>query len=534
MTTAKYIRLSSEDDDLNHGGKLESDSIVNQRNLLNAFIRTMPELASGQVVEFCDDGWSGKNFERPGVQKLLTQVKQGQINCIVVKDLSRFGRDYLTVGNYISRIFPFLGVRFISVNDGLDSIRQSDMDSLETSFRTLFHDLYSRNLSQAVRKIKTFRAQQGEFLSPFAPFGYVKDPENKHRLVIDPLAAGFVRRIFQMAIEGFSSLQIAQIFNAESIPTPMLYKRAAGCSRTIWPCVNEDNFWTKNSVAKILRDERYYGKNVYGKRTRDVIGSTHTVKIRREDWICVDNTHEAIVTKKEYDRAQSTMKKFTEREGKPLPATRGKLRCGVCGHSLVKSHSKSPYYFCRTPLDTGSFSCAEVHIVKSDLEDILVEDLRRQAAAAVELSRIWEEKHRSERKDAVETARSLAALKDSQGKLTQEIKALYEAYALGEMDKAQYLAQKSAAMQQRDAMANQIAAMESHLENHGSDGTLRNQFVNRFKQYTDVQELTSDIIVDVLDEVYVYPGGRVKIIWNFRDELENLMLDMQEGQQNER
>jgi len=108
MTTAKYIRLSSEDDDLNHGGKLESDSIVNQRNLLDSFIRTMPDLADSQVVEFCDDGWSGKNFERPGVQKLLTQVKQGQINCIVVKDLSRFGRDYLTVGNYISRIFPIM------------------------------------------------------------------------------------------------------------------------------------------------------------------------------------------------------------------------------------------------------------------------------------------------------------------------------------------------------------------------------------------------------------------------------------------
>lgn len=254
-TTAKYVRLSSEDDDLRQGGKLESNSIANQRDLLDAFISRMPELASTNVIEFCDDGWSGKNFERPAVQEMIAQARAGKIQCIVVKDLSRFGRDYLTVGSYISSVFPFLGVRFIAVNDGYDSIRPLDVDSLDTSFKTLLYDFYSRDLSRKVRKAKRFRAQRGDFLSPFAPYGFIKDPEDKNHLLIDPPAAEIVRRIFRMMGSGHPTDQIAKVLNSEAVPTPMLYKRAAGCSRTSWPSVQEENIWTRNIVSKILRDE---------------------------------------------------------------------------------------------------------------------------------------------------------------------------------------------------------------------------------------------------------------------------------------
>lgn len=226
-TTAKYIRLSSEDDDLKRAGKSESNSVTNQRNLLDAFISCTPELADTTVVEFCDDGWSGKNFERPAVQEMLAQVREGKIQCIIVKDLSRFGRNYLEVGNYISYVFPFLGIRFIAVNDGFDSIRPTDIDSLDTSFKNLLDDLYSRDLSRKVRSAKKFRAQRGDFLSPFAPYGYIKDPANKNRLMIDPEAAKIVRSIFRLAAEGKDTKQIAILLNRDSVPTPMIYKRLA-------------------------------------------------------------------------------------------------------------------------------------------------------------------------------------------------------------------------------------------------------------------------------------------------------------------
>jgi len=534
MTTAKYLRLSSEDVDLRGGGKLESNSIGNQRNLLDTFISRTPELAESSVIEFCDDGWSGKNFERPAVQKLLDQVKQGVIQCIVVKDLSRFGRDYLTVGNYISRIFPFLGVRFIAVNDGFDSSRSRDIDSLETSFKTILYDLYSRDLSRKVRRAKQFRAQRGKFLSPFAPFGFVKNPADKNQLVIDPPAAEIVRRIFRMAGSGQTAIQIARILNAESIPTPMLYKRAAGCSRTVWPCVQEDNFWTGKTVAKILRDERYIGKNVYGKRTRDVIGSTHTVKVWRKDWIVVEATHMGIVTKEEFDLAQDAMRTYAEREGHSPSAVRGKLRCGVCGHSLVKCRGKTPFYYCRTPLVSDAFDCTEVHILESDIEDMVLEGLRAQAALAVELSRLWEEQRSEAKKGAAATTKVLSALKEKHSQQVQSIKDLYESFAMGEISKADYLAMKNAAIKERDAAAAQIARMEASLENQGANGTLQNRFVDSFKQYAQVRELTDEIAGDVLDSVHIYPGGQLEIIWNFRDELEKLLLNLQGGEQEKR
>ena len=344
VTVAKYLRLSSEDNDLKQGWKLESNSIGNQRDLLDAHIKRIPELAGAKVLEFCDDGWSGKNFERPAVQELLSKVKQGEIQCIIVKDISRFGRDYLTVGNYISRIFPFLGVRFIAVNDGFDSIRPMDIDSLDTSFKALIYDLYSRDLSRKVRSAKRFRAQRGDFLSPFAPYGYVKDPKDKNHLLIDPPAAEIVRRIFLMMGNGHSANHIAKVLNSEAVRTPMLYKRAAGCSRTSWPSVRNENIWTDNQISKILRDERYIGTNIYGKRIRDQVGHHHTVKVSKAEWITAEGTHDGIVTQEEFEKAQLAMREFTEHDGINLSewVLRHKVRCGVCGYAMTRSKATPP------------------------------------------------------------------------------------------------------------------------------------------------------------------------------------------------
>lgn len=295
MKTAMYLRISSEDEDLRTGEKNESESISNQRSLLREYVSGHAELAGSEILEFCDDGWSGTNFERPAVKALLEQVRRGQINCIVVKDLSRFGRDYLTVGDYISRVFPFLGVRFISVNDGFDSSNPLDIDSLDTSFRTLIYDLYSRDLSRRVKSAKKARAERGAFLSPYAPYGYVKDPEDKNHLLVDTEAAEVIRRIFQMAADGTKTWEIAAALNGEGVSSPKNYKVETGCTRTPWHSIQDENFWTANLVAKFLRDERYIGKTVYGKRSRDIVGSTHTVKISRNDWVIVPDRHEAIV-----------------------------------------------------------------------------------------------------------------------------------------------------------------------------------------------------------------------------------------------
>lgn len=524
-TTAKYIRLSSEDDDLRKNGKAESNSVTNQRNLLDAFICRTPELAETDVIEFCDDGWSGKNFERPAVQEMLAQAREGKIQCIIVKDLSRFGRDYLAVGNYISHVFPFLGVRFIAVNDGFDSIRPADVDSLETSFKALLYDLYSRDLSRKVRSAKKFRAQRGDFLSPFAPYGYIKDPDDKNRLVIDQEAAETVRRIFLLAADGQNTEQIALLLNREAVPTPMLYKRAAGCSRTRWSNIGEDNFWIGAIVARILRDERYIGKNIFGKRIRDVIGRTHTVKVSRADWIAVENTHEGIVTQDEFDRAQTAMRPYKERgeikkHDRPL---QGKARCGVCGRAMQYTKGKQRYLYCQTPRINPAYGCTG-RTLESGILDSVLEGFHAQALMAVELRRLWDERRRKQEKDTAAMKKTLSGLREKHGRLCQQIKELYESYALGKIGKPEYLAAKAAAVRQRDAFTARIAELEAALENTGASGGLRNEFVPPFEKHMEAEKITGEIAAEALKEVRVYPGGRLEIVWNLRDELERLVL----------
>lgn len=525
-TIAEYIRLSNEDGDLKKSGKLESNSIINQRDLLNDYISRQPDLAGARVVEFCDDGWSGKNFDRPGVKELLQQIREGKIQCIIVKDLSRFGRDYLMVGNYISRVFPFLGVRFIAVNDEFDSIRPMDIDSLETSFKALLYDIYSRDLSRKVRSGKKNKAEHGAFLSPYAPYGFIKDPEDKHHLLIDPEAAKTVRRIFRSAIDGLSTIKIAQMLNDEMIPTPMIYKRTAGCSRTVWPCVREENFWTPHSILKILRDERYIGKVVFGKRNRDIVGSSHTVRVNRSEWVVVGDAHESIVTYDEFDLAQARIKKREEHaaasiDNRPLYK---KVRCGVCGHLLNRHKAKQPYYLCKTPSISSAYACPKEKLLEADLMDTLLADLRVQAMYAVELGRIWEEQRRQKSKKIDAYWKSLAALKGNRDRMEQHIKRLYEDFALGTISQAEYLAEKANVVKERDTLVKQIAELEDQLESIDREGKLHNRFVDSFRKYVAVQEMTAQIISEVLQEVIVYPGCSIQIVWNFREDFQNLLI----------
>ncbi len=529
LKAAIYLRISSEDSEIGHSTKTESDSIANQRSLLLAFIRRMPELENADILEFCDDGWSGKNFERPAVRKMLEQARKGDIQCILVKDLSRFGRDYLEVGNYISRIFPFLGIRFIAVNDHFDSSRGLEADSLEMSFKTLFHDIYSRDISRKVREAKRFRAKRGEFQGSFAPYGYIKDPKDKKHLVIDPEAAQVIRRIFRMAVEKKSTTEIARALNADCVQTPMQYKKAAGCSRT-WLCIGEKNFWTRDTVTNILRDERYIGTNVFGRRICDEIGKNHMVSVPCAEWIRVAGCHEGIVTDEEFARAQESLREYKEyskdgssRSGRLL---RKKVRCGVCGHIMYYISGKQPYYICNTPRVTDVFDCPEGRLAEEDLLDAVQDGLRTQALYAVDAKRIWEEKRRQKQCDVQGMQAELSRLAESHAALENFTRELYEKFAFGELGREEYLSQKRAAVEKRERISARMEKLEAELQNAGTDGTLENKFTDSFGKYVEIGELTADIIEDVLKEIIVYPDYTLHIVWNYQDDLKKLLFDI--------
>lgn len=534
LIVAKYLRVSNEDQGRRQPDKLESNSITNQRNLLTEFLCQMPELQEAEVLEFCDDGWSGKNFERPAVKELLGQVRQGKIQCIIVKDISRFGRDYLTVGNYLSRVFPFLGVRFIAVNDGFDSTRPTDIDSLETSFKTLLYDLYSRDLSRKIKSTRRFQAERGDFLSPFAPYGYIKNPSNHRQLSIDIEAAQVVHRIFKMAAEGHRTLQIARILNEEQIPTPMQYKRAANCSRTFWNCVREDNFWTHTAVTAILRDERYIGKNIYGKRMREEIGKAHTVSVEQANWIIVENTHEGIVTKQEFERAQEQLRKYVERDT-ALPGKKGtvlykKVRCGICGHIMTRNRSKQPYYSCKTHRVTEAYICMKEPIPESDLIETVLTGLRMQVYYAVKVSQIWKERQHNKTVEREKRYQQISRLKEICTRLENMIQELYENFVLGKMEKEAYLVAKSNATKKREEVTRKIEKLQAELQNITADRKRENSFLDHFSLYIEVEKLTKEIATDVLREIVVYPDHQLHLVWNYQEDFKRLLFDGEEGE----
>lgn len=295
-----YTRLSQDD-----GDKAESDSIRNQKELIRNFQKSHSEIHI--VEEYSDDGYSGVNFERPGFQKMITDIHEKKIDCIIVKDLSRFGRNYIETGKYIEQIFPALGVRFIAINDNYDSAeKRQPGDQIILPFKNLVNDAYSRDLSVKIRSNLNAKRQIGDYVGAFAPYGYKKAEDNKNQLTIDWPAAKVVRRIFQLRIEGKSNAVIADILNQEGIPCPYDYKRHSPDSRNFASGFhgNGEASWSFNAINRILTNEIYLGTMVQGKSTRPNYKIKKTVVIDQEKWIRVKNTHEAIISQRDFDIVQ--------------------------------------------------------------------------------------------------------------------------------------------------------------------------------------------------------------------------------------
>ena len=520
MRVVMYLRISSEDTDMREKNKSESDSIAHQRWLLTDFVHNHPDLCNAHLDELCDDGWSGKNFERPGVTELLEQVKQGRVQCIVVKDFSRFGRDYLTVGNYISRVFPFMGVRFLSVNDNFDSARPGDIDSLDTSFKTLIYDLYSRELSQKVKAARKQRAEQGLFLSPFAPYGYSKDENNKNHLVIDEVAADVVRRIFQMTLDGSSNTAIAAALNREGVMTPMRYKHDTGVERR-WLCVREDNFWTEGNIGKILRDERYIGTVVYGKRERIQIGHWANRATDKADWIIREDTHEAIISKGDFEAVQKILaerpsRPYAPQSDRPL---RRKVFCGVCGHAMRRSVKPRPQYRCSTHSFTDEYACTGHGVDEADILDAIMDAVRFYARLAVRLdalNSVWQERSRREKKDY---GKRLISLQNEKQRLDDRLQALYESFVGGEISREKYLTQKASITDREKEISSETIRLEKLMVSGSEE---QPKAIAKYLGYAEVDELTAEMIDALVERVDIYPDDVLEVKLRFTDELMEL------------
>lgn len=375
---AIYLRLSKEDEDR----KEESGSITMQRCLLTRYAERY--LTDYDLIEFADDGYSGTNLNRPGVTALLEQVRRQAVDCVLVKDFSRFSRDYIELGSYLGKVFPLSGVRFISVGDRYDSLEQ-ERDALGTRFKTLLYDLYSKDVSVKVKMSVRAGKERGRYMGSHAPFGYRKAPADKYRLLVEEDEARVVRRIFAMKLEGQSSCEIARQFNKEGVKTPAQFRMEKG-SLTAAPRGGRF-FWSPSGICKIVSNPVYTGDMLYGKYSRNMADGRSHLK-PEEEWGICRNHHEPLIGSDIFEAVRSGRRKGrTERTGKKdrRDAFAGKLVCGCCGRSLQKRPGLNPYYVCPLASVTGEKDCIR-RANAMVLEQVLLFRIQEQAPGLSELS----------------------------------------------------------------------------------------------------------------------------------------------------
>lgn len=387
ILAADYLRLSRED-----GDKLESDSIRNQRSLINDFVKQHPEITL--VDEYVDDGYSGTNFERPAFKRLLEDVKKKKINCIIVKDLSRLGRNYIETGRYLEKIFPFLGVRFIAVTDHYDSAAESDdADQIIVPFKNLINDAYCRDISIKIRSQLDVKRKNGQFIGSFAGYGYQKDPENKNHLIIDEYAADIVRYIFNLKMDGYSPQRIAEKLNEMGVLPPMEYKRSCGMNYNSGFRSGAKPKWAVTTVNRILTNELYTGTMVQGKNRKINYKVKECRPVAEENWIRVEKTHEAIIAEEIFQYVQSLMELDTRTapEEESVYIFSGFLRCGDCGQNMVKrsttKNGKRYYYYHCSTYKNGD-GCSSHLISEKTVHKVVLDAIQRQIALLVNAENI--------------------------------------------------------------------------------------------------------------------------------------------------
>ncbi|MDO5095313.1 MAG: recombinase family protein [Peptostreptococcaceae bacterium] len=350
---ALYIRLSAED----AFNKDESQSVTNQRMLLNEYLDQCSDLKTVHREEYIDDGYSGTNENRPAYQRMISDLKEGKVSTIIVKDLSRFMRDYIRLGDYLENIFPFLGTRFIAINDGYDSIKEKGNGTdLDVQFKALLYDFYAKDISEKIKNVTYSLKRQGKYMSGRTPMGYIKDPNDKYQIVVDETKAWIVRKVFSLALAGISTRKIAKIMNEEGISaTGEKYskeeiengKSILSTNRTIW---------TQGRVSQILGNENYTGTYVFNMRETSPLDSSKVRYKPREQWERVFNHHEAIISIEDFKRVREILDKKKFFSGKNIDydwrqksALQGFARCSRCNRTLVftreKKKNKERIYF---------------------------------------------------------------------------------------------------------------------------------------------------------------------------------------------
>lgn len=511
---ALYLRLSKEDMDVHRGRvKNESDSIRSQRVMLQNFVNTIPEFEGRPVIEFVDDGYTGTNFERPQFQRMLSLVRTGEIACIVVKDLSRFGRNYLEVGDYLEHLFPFLGVRFIAVNDHYDSADYTgSTGGLDVAFKNLVYQRYSQELSEKVKAGKHMKMAQGKHITA-CPYGYKKKPGVKEKMFVDPETAPIVREIFESVIQGMKTTEIAASLNERGILTPAEYKKRPR------EHFSSDAMWSHQAILRIIKDYKYTGAMVSFKCENRTIRAKSQYHRPPEEWIITENSHEPIISHEEYEMANGKIRKIRKGMAKRGDGKDRVYYCGYCGRKLRKTFGLDEYYSCATQLYRKDSQCGTIFWSRKDIEEVVLTTYK----AHLQLMHAdYLQSLKKAQPDLLKDCRTRqAAISAELERFASKNLQLYEQYREGKFDKDTFLKKKGELIKRKKEL-------QQELDNEqGKEGILQKEYRTRLEQEKYLVE--SDRLLQAPDEelrlrmyddikkVTVYGSKEVDIVWKWED-----------------
>lgn len=512
---AIYCRLSSED-----GADHESMSIGNQRALLTEYV----EKQGWEVVDtYIDDGFSGTNFDRPGFQRMIADIEKGRINLVITKDLSRLGRNYIMCGQYTEIYFPERHVRYIALNDGVDTLNQtSSMDI--TPFKHILNDMYAKDISTKIKSTLHTKARRGEYLGALDPYGYLRHPDDKHKLIINEETAPIVRRIFEMSAAGMGSRSICTVLNDEGILSPAEYTRFRKHDPTKDGEFVRKRFWCQTYLRSILKNEMYVGCMVQGRQYTPSYRSKKREPVPKEDWIVVPDMHEPIVTRELFDEAQKKMQ-ARKKVIKPLDEPRlfsGLFYCEACGTAMrqhTTGNGRYTYFICGKHHAIGKLACSSHYINYDIFYQVIQEDIRRNAKLFSEDSeqaakKLMELKCADEQKQAAKMKRDLTSAKKRLADLDVKLKRAYEDNMNGKLPDhifSMFIADYDA---ERAGLRSSISDMEKALEKVRDAKSDIDRFAALIKKYTSFEELDRFMLNELIDRITIYetPGmGRNRI-----------------------
>ena len=514
-----YYRLS-KDDGKNH----ESDSIANQRVLIREYVKNHPNIKL--VDEAFDDGYTGTNYDRPGFRKVMDAVNAGTVNCVIVKDLSRLGREYVETGKYLEMVFPSMGIRFIAINDDVDSGNAKSSDDILVPVKNIMNETYCRELSKKLRRQFRIQRSKGEYLGAFACYGYRKNPEDKHKLIIDEYAAEIVRAIFVLKLKGYSQQSIADYLNSEAVLPPAEYKKSQGLNYKSGLKGGGQAQWRAFAVQNVLTNPVYIGVLVQGKRGTPNY-KIKQMRVRDEDqWSVINDNHEAIIDEFTFNAVQKVLARDTRVTAKAdaVDPLSGMMFCADCGRSMVKrsvsrGNKKFYYYVCHT--NKKGAGCTSHSISVETLETTVMRAIKNQINLVIEMKQLLEEVNHSEilsvklrRLDLLiaEKNKEIDKQKDFRMKL-------YEALSDGLIERDEYDAMRKRATATIEAGEAAIEKLDAERAEIIAKSTKNLTWLEQFAKYQSYAKLTREIAVAFIDKVTVYEDKTVHIDFNYRDEI---------------